>query len=86
MKEDYQKQVEKLTKLVDGGVDPVDFITASEESLKADLDAAKVLTKAGSDPKVCVLKGGTVEGGEGWLRGAREEWVREEWLRGEGDG
>ena len=31
IKEDYQKQVEKLTKLVDGAVDPVDFMKASGE-------------------------------------------------------
>ena len=29
LKEDYQRQVEKLTKLVDSGVDPVLFIAAS---------------------------------------------------------
>lgn len=32
LKEDYQKQVEKLTKLVDGAVDPVDFMKASGTS------------------------------------------------------
>ena len=31
LKEDYQRQVEKLTKLVDGAVDPVDFVKASGE-------------------------------------------------------
>ena len=29
LKEDYKKQVDKLTKLVDGAVDPVDFMKAS---------------------------------------------------------
>ncbi len=29
IKEDYQRQVEKLTKLVDSGVDPVMFLAAS---------------------------------------------------------
>jgi len=51
VREDYQRQVQKLTDLVDSGVDPVDFIAASEEQLKADLEAAKVITKAGSDPQ-----------------------------------
>ena len=31
LKEDYQAQVEKLTKLVDSGVDPVMFLAASGE-------------------------------------------------------
>ena len=34
LKEDYQKQVEKLTKLVDGAVDPVDFMKASGRSAR----------------------------------------------------
>ena len=34
LKEDYQKQVEKLTKLVDGAVDPVDFMKASGTSAR----------------------------------------------------
>ncbi len=33
IKEDYQKQVEKLTKLVDSGVDPVMFLAASGKTL-----------------------------------------------------
>ena len=56
--------------LVDSGVDPVDFITASEESLKADLETAKVLTKAGSDPQVGVRREG-----RRWVLGA--SWRRE---------
>ena len=31
IKEDYQKQLQKLTKLVDEAVDPVDFMKASGE-------------------------------------------------------
>ena len=94
MKEDYQRQVEKLTALVDSGVDPVDFITASEESLKADLDTAKVLTKAGSDPQVGVRREGRErgggegrgEGGEGGGGGGRgcERQRRLEDITGEG--
>ena len=31
LKEDYQKQVQKLTKLVDSGLDTVEFLKASGE-------------------------------------------------------
>ena len=33
IKEDYQKQVQKLTQLVDSAVDPVDFMKASGEPM-----------------------------------------------------
>ena len=33
IKEDYEKEVQKLTKLVDGAVDSVDFIAASGQSV-----------------------------------------------------
>nr|WEL12746.1 vinculin [Halisarca dujardinii] len=51
MKEEYQRQVQKLVKLVDGGTDAADFIRASEEQLKADLDRAKKYIQAESNPQ-----------------------------------
>lgn len=44
LKEDYQKQVEKLTKLVDGAVDPVDFMKASGTSAKIPHNTSMVYT------------------------------------------
>ena len=45
LKEDYQKQVEKLTKLVDGAVDPVDFMKASGTSARVTNNISTVYTK-----------------------------------------
>ncbi|KAL5479938.1 hypothetical protein EMCRGX_G023541 [Ephydatia muelleri] len=51
LKEDYQKQVQKLTKLVDSGLDTVEFLKASESMLRDELEAARTITKAGTDPQ-----------------------------------
>jgi vinculin len=51
MKDEYQKQVQKLVKLVDGGTDAADFIRASEEQLRADLDRAKKYIQSESNPQ-----------------------------------
>lgn len=79
MKELYQTQVQELTSHVDSGVDAVEFLAASKQLLKDDLEAAKSLTKTGTDAqaafghiasaarmanRVCTVTKGEVENSE----------------------
>ena len=54
LKEDYQKQVEKLTKLVDGAVDPVDFMKASGTSARIQ-NTCTVVTMVYASGQGCVI-------------------------------
>ncbi|XP_003382439.1 PREDICTED: vinculin-like [Amphimedon queenslandica] len=51
IKDDYQGEVLKLQKLVDGAVDPVEFVSLSDEQIKREVEEAKAAIKAGDPQK-----------------------------------
>lgn len=48
VKEEYEKQVKKLTKLMDETADTVEFLGASEELIRAELDQSQAVVKTDS--------------------------------------
>ena len=54
LKEEYETQVNKLTRHVEASLDTVEFLEASEDHLRDTLEAAKAIIKTGKDPQVLV--------------------------------